>query len=116
MKKLRNPPKDEHAVSQIDQPHDYRTCEAHKDQCCLCFLGSRDEVHAPLCPTRGHGQMKPAEAHTREQQFCGEWWRCERCTNSVLMPSSELLAQLGQKSLDVSNDRGEELAFRNLAE
>ena len=47
----------------------------------------------PECPN-GHGQMEFAKAATREQDFCGTWYRCPRCLSSTLFRSAELDAQL----------------------
>src|SRR5574337_196169 len=49
----------------------------------------------PICPT--HGLMQKAPPGTPEQKWCGEWWRCERCTNSVLIPSETLKASHAHK-------------------
>lgn len=47
-------------------------------------------VSPPAC--KEHGVMKPQKAGTKEQQYCGDWYRCELCTNSVLIPSPEVAA------------------------
>lgn len=42
----------------------------------------------PTCDK--HGPMLRRPAGTPEQQWCGEWWQCQHCTNTVLVPSKEL--------------------------
>jgi hypothetical protein len=42
----------------------------------------------PACDK--HGPMEKQSPGTQEQQWCGEWWRCQHCTNTVLIPSKEL--------------------------
>lgn len=46
------------------------------------------------CPS--HGAMAPRDParQTREQKWCGQWWDCTdpRCSNSILVPSAELIA------------------------
>lgn len=44
-----------------------------------------------------HGVMELQKPGTREQEFCGTWYRCTRCTNSVLFTSPALEAQLAQQ-------------------
>lgn len=44
----------------------------------------------PDCPT--HGPMQKVPAGTPEQAWCGEWWRCELCTHSVLRPSENIMS------------------------
>lgn len=51
----------------------------------------------PSCPS-GHGQMKIAPAGSSEQAFCGTWYRCIRCTSSVLLESPGLRAQLDEQN------------------
>lgn len=47
-----------------------------------------------------HGYMKPRPALSQspEQQFCGVWYDCLHCGNSVLLQSPELMKQLNQVS------------------
>ena len=45
-------------------------------------------MEQPICPT--HGPMQKVPTGTPEQEWCGEWWRCELCTHSVLIPSAAL--------------------------
>ncbi len=58
-------------------------------KCCQCgqsrFPGDGDTPHCPQ-----HGTMQKAHPATPEQKWCGEWWRCDRCTHTVLRPSDEL--------------------------
>jgi len=48
-----------------------------------------------VCPTHG-ATMGPSNAGTPEQAYCGQWFRCERCTTSVLIPSAGLVADLAR--------------------
>lgn len=50
-------------------------------------------MELPKCPE--HGVMELQKPGTREQEFCGTWYRCARCTNSTLFTSPALRAQLG---------------------
>lgn len=44
----------------------------------------------PVCPAHGKTMvLRPAQ--TKEQDFCGTWYDCPQCANSVLIPSKELL-------------------------
>jgi hypothetical protein len=51
----------------------------------------------PACPE--HGPMSPRPPGTREQAFCGVWYRCAafRCQYTHLLCSPGLLAQLDQQ-------------------
>lgn len=49
---------------------------------------SNQVARLPECPQ--HGQMQLQQAGTKEQAFCGTWYRCNLCTHSVLLPSREL--------------------------
>lgn len=47
-----------------------------------------------------HGDMRLQTPGTPEQAFCGTWYRCDQCSNTTLLPSAELDAQLaGQRKL-----------------
>lgn len=46
------------------------------------------EATPPMCAQ--HGQMAVQPAGTPEQVFCGVWYRCARCTNTVLLESQQL--------------------------
>ena len=50
-------------------------------------------MELPKCSE--HGTMELQKPGTREQEFCGTWYRCSRCTNSTLFTSPQLRAQLG---------------------
>lgn len=56
---------------------------------------------APHCPTHKRAmQPRDDKRSSAEQRWCGRWWGCTACTNSVLQPSAELAAHLAaQKSL-----------------
>lgn len=54
-------------------------------------------VPMPLPKCQEHGTMELQKPGTREQAFCGTWYRCTRCTNSVLFTSPELEAQLASQ-------------------
>lgn len=48
---------------------------------------------APFCPTHKRPmQQRDEKLSSAEQRWCGRWWDCTSCTNSVLQPSAELLA------------------------
>ena len=47
----------------------------------------------PVCPTHGE-QMILQTPGTYERAYCGTWYRCPQCANSVLIPSRELLRDL----------------------
>jgi len=49
---------------------------------------------APFCPTEGHGQYVLKSPGTAEQAWCGTWYGCQRCHNSILLPSPALEASL----------------------
>jgi hypothetical protein len=53
--------------------------------CCATAHLRRTEMEQPTCQT--HGPMLKVPAGTPEQKWCGEWWRCELCTHTVLRPS-----------------------------
>jgi hypothetical protein len=42
------------------------------------------------CPRHGPMVQRPLAVQTPEQKYCGVWWDCTLCTNSVLFPSEEL--------------------------
>ena len=50
----------------------------------------------PKCKQHGPMVLRPERRYTVEQRWCGQWWDCERCTGSVLIPSDELKASLRQ--------------------
>ena len=55
------------------------------------------ENFAPLVPMalpicEQHGQMEHQKPGTPEQEWCGVWYRCAKCTNTVLFPSKQLEA------------------------
>ena len=50
---------------------------------------SNQVARLPECPQ--HGAMQLQQAGTKEQAFCGTWYRCNHCTHSVLLTSSELV-------------------------
>jgi len=56
----------------------------------------------PSCPN--HGPMQKVPPGTAEQKWCGEWWRCDRCTNSVLKPSDDLQSALSQNNLFIETE------------
>lgn len=37
-----------------------------------------------------HGQMEFQPHGTAEQAYCGIWYRCAHCTNTVLLPSAAI--------------------------
>lgn len=45
----------------------------------------------PFCEVHTRAMVE-RPASTPEQEFCGTWFQCELCTNSVLIPSPELIA------------------------
>lgn len=47
----------------------------------------------PKCSTHGE-QMILRERVTEDQNFCGTWYDCPKCENSVLFPSKELTSFL----------------------
>ena len=51
----------------------------------------------PTC--KEHGPMLNEPAGTKEQEYCGEWWRCQLCTNTILIQSIDLQSQLKQRDL-----------------
>jgi len=53
-------------------------------------------MELPKCS--GHGiQMIARPPKTPEQRFCGAWYECPRCSETVLFVSSELRAQLEER-------------------
>jgi hypothetical protein len=57
-------------------------------------------MELPKCAE--HGSMELQPAGTQEQEFCGTWYRCSRCTNSVLLTSPALEAQLSTKAAKIA--------------
>ena len=55
-------------------------------------------MELPQCPTPDHGHMaiRPTQRQTPEQLWCGVWYDCERCSNSVLFSSRELMDHLAR--------------------
>lgn len=53
---------------------------------------------APKCPTHAAMVSRPTAPQSAEQKFCGEWFDCPACHNSVLVPSPALLAQLASQA------------------
>ena len=56
--------------------------------------GGKTIMQLPKCEK--HGQMKLQNPGTREQEYCGTWYRCTRCGDSVLLTSSELERDLAK--------------------
>ncbi|MFJ1757593.1 hypothetical protein [Kitasatospora sp. NPDC088134] len=54
----------------------------------------------PLPRCRRHGRMRLRPPGTREQEFCGVWYRCAapECAATVLVASAGLRAQLAAQS------------------
>jgi hypothetical protein len=46
-------------------------------------------MQRPICQVPGHGTMSIRSDHrqTYIQKWCGVWYDCQRCSNSVLFPS-----------------------------
>ena len=44
----------------------------------------------PVCATPMHGEMQLSMPGTREQEWCGVWYRCNTCKSAVLFPRAEL--------------------------
>ncbi|MFJ5927973.1 hypothetical protein ACIQF6_35800 [Kitasatospora sp. NPDC092948] len=55
----------------------------------------------PLPRCRRHGRMRLRPPETREQEFCGVWYRCAapECAATALVASAGLQAQLAAQSL-----------------
>lgn len=54
-------------------------------------------MNLPEC--QQHGPMElDALPGTKEQSFCGVWYRCTRCMCSTLFASPGLIAQLSSQS------------------
>lgn len=51
----------------------------------------------PVCPTHGE-QMILQTPRTAEQEYCGTWYRCPQCENTVLYQSKELLCFLAAQT------------------
>lgn len=51
----------------------------------------------PVCPTHGE-QMILQTPGTAEQEYCGTWYRCPQCANTVLYQSKELLRFLAAQT------------------
>jgi hypothetical protein len=58
--------------------------------------GSLAPMELPRCPTHPEFQMalRPDARQTYEQKFCGVWYDCLACSQSVLFKSKELEAHL----------------------
>lgn len=52
-------------------------------------------MELPRCEQ--HGPMELQRPGTREQEFCGTWYRCTRCGGSVLFTSPALELQLAHQ-------------------
>jgi hypothetical protein len=63
-------------------------------------------MELPKCAE--HGSMELQPAGTQEQEFCGTWYRCSRCTNSVLLIPLGRDAQVPEQHAE---DRTAELAY-----
>jgi hypothetical protein len=59
----------------------------------------------PACITHGVMELRPTNGQTHEQRFCGTWYDCPKCSSSVLLPSSELLAQLKTQRMSLEKQR-----------
>jgi hypothetical protein len=44
--------------------------------------------------------LRPLSRQSKEQQWCGTWYDCQRCTGSVLLPSEELIESWRQQGFD----------------
>lgn len=52
--------------------------------------------HTPECVTHKRSMLpRPVHSQTAEQRWCGTWYDCAACTNSVLLPSAALTQHLG---------------------
>lgn len=51
----------------------------------------------PRCAQHGEMMLRPVARQTRDSQFCGTWYDCQRCGSSVLFESPELQAQLAEQ-------------------
>ena len=49
-----------------------------------------------------HGVMELVAPGAPEQKWCGIWYRCQRCTSSVLLPAPELTAPRARAALSES--------------
>lgn len=47
----------------------------------------------PICKKKGHGQMilRPLNRQSKEQKWCGAWYDCLYCGNSVCYPTIECM-------------------------
>lgn len=52
-------------------------------------------MELPRCPVTEHGAMALQVPGTREQEYCGVWYRCIHCMNSELLISPALADDLG---------------------
>lgn len=51
----------------------------------------------PACSIHGSMTRRPLDVQTEEQRWCGEWWDCSRCSNTVLVMSAEVAALYRQR-------------------
>lgn len=58
--------------------------------------GQHTPMVLPACDQ--HGQMAHQPPGTPEQAWCGVWYRCQRCTNTVLLPSAAIAKAAGSAS------------------
>lgn len=63
---------------------------------------SQNEVRE--CPRHGPLELRPTTHQTPEQRWCGTWFDCPHRDYYVLLPSAELLAQLGEQFLETKRD------------
>ena len=56
--------------------------------------GSTTMMELPKCER--HGRMELQKPGTREQEYCGTWYRCTRCGGSMLLASSGLKRDLAR--------------------
>ena len=65
----------------------------------------KDLIPLPKCPNHNEEMLWQNPA-TEEQRFCGTWYKCPKCGNSVLFPSFELRAFLVMQVDDSNRERG----------
>lgn len=57
----------------------------------------KELIKLPECYEHGQMLLRPKEHQTYEQAWCGTWYDCGKCCNSVLYPSKELTEFLNEQ-------------------
>ncbi len=64
-----------------------------------CTPSSGVPMELPKCKEHGAMELRDPKMQTKEQQWCGVWYRCRGCMSSVLFPSPAVRALYASKGI-----------------